>query len=255
MWAFARRSWTGSLEKTQGCPNCGPHKKYPSNSFALNESRNAIHGHNGPNSCLTQPYRTGRIFPSAEICLCERVVLLGCLAICVFPSRRLYLLMFLLLFLSYSSSTTQKSMSWSMRPLRKWSPPWSQRYSQQPLSRPLLSRHISQHWDLAFCPFLFSWPSLRADSLYLETLYPLYQRMLLCPKLLIVACAKGVCACHANMLLCFTVCSCSGWGCCPNSHDNDEGTFFSSILSFTVSIFTFIPLTHPFPGSHFVLNV
>lgn len=75
----------GFFRKTQGCPNCGPHKKYPSNSFALNESRNAIHGHNGPNSCLTQPYRTGRIFPSAEICLCEFVVLLGCLAICAFP--------------------------------------------------------------------------------------------------------------------------------------------------------------------------
>uniref|UniRef100_A0A8C1KAJ6 Ca++-dependent secretion activator 2 n=1 Tax=Cyprinus carpio TaxID=7962 RepID=A0A8C1KAJ6_CYPCA len=35
----------------------------------------------------------------------------------------------------------------------------------------------------------------------------------------------------------------------------DEGTFFSSILSFTVSIFTFIPPTHPFPGSHFILNI
>lgn len=52
-------------------------KKYPSNSFALNENRNAIHGHNGPNSCLTQPYCTRRIFPSPEICLCEGVVLLG----------------------------------------------------------------------------------------------------------------------------------------------------------------------------------
>lgn len=71
----------GFFRKTQGCPNCGPHK----NSFALNESRNAIHRHNGPNSCLTQPYRTGRIFPSAEICLCECVVLLGCLANRAFP--------------------------------------------------------------------------------------------------------------------------------------------------------------------------
>ncbi len=75
----------GFFRKTHGCPNCGPHKKYPSNSFALNESRNAIHWHNGPNSCLTQPYLTGRIFPSAEICLCECVVLLGCLVIRAFP--------------------------------------------------------------------------------------------------------------------------------------------------------------------------
>lgn len=77
MWAFGRRSWTGSLEKHKAALIVARTKKYPSNSFALNENRNAIHWHNRPNSCLTQPYCTGRIFPSPEICLCEGVVLLG----------------------------------------------------------------------------------------------------------------------------------------------------------------------------------
>lgn len=128
----------GFFRKTQGCPNCGPHKKYPSNSFALNESRNSIHRHNGPNSCLTQAYYTEGFYLLPEhvfVNVPGEVVLFGPFAIHFAVARSnqgfhqlalfelsinfsleslTYLFTFLVSVLSLcvrSNSTTRKSMS------------------------------------------------------------------------------------------------------------------------------------------------
>lgn len=76
--------------------------------------------------------------------------------------------------------------------------------------------------------------------------------MLLCPKLLIVARAKGVCACHANINLLSQFAAVLD-GVLSKISRYDEGTFFSSILSFTVSVVSHVYHT-PFPGSYFALN-
>lgn len=152
------------------------------------------------------------------------------------------------LLLFYSSSTIRKSMSWSMRPLRKWSPPWSQRYSRQALSEP--SHFITLRFG--FCPFFSA--GLHCDSTHC---FPTSERfrkrymafsvfhavvpcqwMLLCPKLVIVARAKSVRACHANIDLLSQFAAVLD-GVLSKLSRYDEGTFFSSILSFTVSIFSF----------------
>lgn len=228
----------GFFRKTQGCPNCGPHKKYPSNSFALNESWNAIHGHNGPNSCLTQPYCTGRIFPSAEICLCERVVLLGCLAIRAFPIAPVDVSPPLLVMQQQYHSKIDVLIDEAFKEM-----------ISSLVSKVLPSSIVSASFEpphfttlrFGFCPF-FS-----AGLQNVKSVVP-FQQMLLCPKL----CIRRMRLSRKRTSLLSQFAAVLD-GVLSKLSRYDEGTFFSSILSFTVSIFTFIPPT-PLSGISFRTN-